>query len=402
MSYLKFVPLSQYDLSYTAKIPLPWNPTIYCLIAAFSAVPMWMSIELTFQIFATFKRYTGLYFYALMFCTWSITIRQVGRVCIYFVPGCNQIFSLVFAMLGWVGTVTGFAVVLYSRLHLVTRNRRILNSVLCMIIFSVFAFHLPTMVAQIGVVTKHQPKWISWYPAMEKMQIVGFTVQETIISTIYVISTHKLISGSYNEKTRKNIKLLILVQVLCVSLDLPFIILSYLDLFLIKVTLASFGYAIKLKLEFIVLNNLLDIAKNGIAFRGIKADIPDEEKGENGEKAQSHNVRIPSISSRWRRASRSPRHSSTAQKRLSDANQVCVADLLDKKPTPVLPRPPTTDGQPKNNSSPSTFNDSITTSSANTDVISRPHQSRQRTDDSLADTEKRYLGQYGIRTMRVP
>lgn len=397
MSYQNYVPLSDYELSYTVPIPLPWNPTIYCIIAAFSALPMWMTIELTFQIFSTFKRYNGLYFYSLLFCTWSITIRQIGRVCIYFVPGCNQIFSLVFAMLGWVGTVTGFAVVLYSRLHLVTRSRRILNSVLCMITVSVFAFHLPSMIAQIGVVTKHQPQWISWYPAMEKVQIVGFTVQESIISTIYVISTHKLISGSYNKKTRKNIKLLIIVQVLCVSLDLPVVVLTYLDLFLIKVTLASFGYAVKLKLEFIVLNNLLDIAKNGVALRGIQHTNPNEEAGE---KAESRNNRRHSMTPSWRRVSRSPKHS-TPHKRLSHASQVCVADMMDKKPTPALPRLPVTEGQPPNISHPSTFNSLLSTSSANTDVISLPHFSRQRTDENLIDVGKQYLGQYGIRTVRA-
>lgn len=399
MSFQKFVPLSEYDLSYTAPIPLPWNPTIYCCIAAFSAVPMWMSIELTFQIFATFKRYTGLYFYSLMLCTWSITIRQIGRVCIYFVPGCNQIFSFVFAMLGWVGTVTGFAVVLYSRLHLVTRNRKILNGVLCMIVFSVFAFHLTTMIAQIGVVTKHQPHWISWYPAIEKMQIVGFTVQETIISTIYVISTHKLVGGSYNKKTRRNIKLLILVQVLCVSLDLPFIVLSYVDMFVIKATLCSFEFAIKLKLEFIVLNNLRDIAKNGIVLRSFQHARADEELGE---KVDSHDKRTSLMNPMWRRTSRNPKQASASQKRFSETSRVCIADMLDKKPTPVLPRPPAADVHTKNSSIPSTFNDSVlTTSSANTDVISRPHFTRQRTDHSLNDVEKRYLGQYGIRTMRA-
>ena len=96
MSQLQYVPLGDYNFGYTAPIPLAWNPTVYCLVAAFSAVPMWMTIELTFQIYATFQKYSGLYFWSLLFCTWCITLRQIGRICIYFVPGCNQVFSLVF------------------------------------------------------------------------------------------------------------------------------------------------------------------------------------------------------------------------------------------------------------------------------------------------------------------
>ena len=335
-----------------------------------------------------------------MFCTWSITIRQIGRICIYFVPGCNQIFSLVFAMLGWVGTVTGFAVVLYSRLHLVTRNRMLLRSILCMIIFSVFAFHLTTMIAQIGVVTKHQPYWISWYPAMEKMQIVGFAVQETIISTIYVYQTHKLLGGSYNATTRKSIRLLIIVQVLCVALDIPFIVLAFMDLFIIKVTLASFAYAIKLKMEFLVLNNLLEISRNGIAPQGIQHSPEDEEQAENANVSEKRRF---SGALMWRRASIAPKHSLAAHQNLPEPAEKCIADMLDKKPTPALPAVPVVGANARNRSNISTFSDSmLTTSSNNTDVISRPHLSRQRTDNSFADIEKRYLGQYGIRTMRAP
>lgn len=74
---------------------------------------MWMTIELTFQIYAIFKKYSGLYFWSLLVCIRCITLRQVGRICIYFVPSSNQVFSLSFVVLGWVGigTVTGFSVV---------------------------------------------------------------------------------------------------------------------------------------------------------------------------------------------------------------------------------------------------------------------------------------------------
>jgi len=42
--------------------------------------------------------------------------------------------------------VSGFSVVLYSRLHLVIRNPRVLQLVLAMIITDAFLFHVPTIV----------------------------------------------------------------------------------------------------------------------------------------------------------------------------------------------------------------------------------------------------------------
>jgi hypothetical protein len=235
---------------------------------------------------------------------------------------------------------------------------------------------------------------------MEKMQIVGFTVQEIIISTIYIFHTHKLLGGSYNETTRKSIRLLIIVQVLCVALDIPFIVLAFADIFLIKATLTSFAYAIKLKMEFLVLNNLLEISRNGIAPQGIQNSPEDEEQAEKGHVSEK---RRSSAAPMWRRASITPKHPFAAHQNLPKPAEKCIADMLDQKPTPALPAVPVIDVNMKNRSSPSTFNDSmLTTSSNNTDVISRPHLSRKRTDNSFADIEKRYLGQYGIRTMRAP
>lgn len=138
-----------------------------------------------------------------------------------------------------------------------------------MVIADVFILHLPTMVAQIGVVTKIHRGWISWYPAMEKVQIVGFTVQETIISAIYIYTARRMVKQSYNAHSKKCIRLLILVQVACIPLDVPFVLLTYTDLFLLKATFASFTYAIKLKLEFVVLNQPIGIVKHGLAPRGI-------------------------------------------------------------------------------------------------------------------------------------
>jgi hypothetical protein len=384
---LDYVPLKDYNFGYTSPIPLAWNPTVYCLVAAFSAVPMWMTIELTFQIYATFKNYNGLYFWSLLFCTWSIALRQIGRICIYFVPGCNQVFSLTFAMLGWVGTVTGFSVVLYSRLHLVTRNRRILRGVLCMIITDVFILHLPTMVAQIGVVTKIHRSWVSWYPAMEKVQVVGFTVQETVISGIYIYMARKMVKENYDDHTKRRISLLILVQVTCILLNLPFIVLAYIEIFLLKATLTSFAYAIKLKLEFLVLNQLVGIVRHGIAPRGVHHADEEQAPGPPSTRRPSAAVRA----SKKRRFSLAPLRlrSSLSNSLPSPATKTASADTGEKTVSE-------SNSQPTAQIS-STGRNTLVNSERTTNSVDEILPSREE-DKSFADTEKQYLGQYGKRS----
>lgn len=386
MSHCHFVPLRSYNFSYNAKVPLPWNPTVYCLIAAISAVPMYMTIELTFQLYATFKKYSGLYFWAILITTWALTIRQIGRVFIYFVPGCNHVFSILFAMVGWCGTVTGFAVVLYSRLHLVVRNPRILRFVLIMIISDALMFHVPTMVGQIGTVSGTHKDWISWYPSMEKAQITGFAIQETIISGIYIWAARRIVKESYNAQTKTSIRLLVVVQVFAISCHLPLIVLAYADYFVIKASLQSLVYAIKLKLEFIVLNQLLDIVKNGIAPRG----IPDSEQrnaiGVTDPKLVLGTRRL-SLAFALRRRSMTPRESvgigksatkNWCEKKGEVLSGQAVLKTPGNDPECGLPAVPTV----------------TTTGNLQDDEISPDYKD----DSSFTNSEKQYLGQFARRS----
>ena len=255
-----------------------------------------------------------------------------------------------------------------------------------MIIADVFILHLPTMVAQIGVVTKIHPKWVSWYPAMEKLQILGFTVQETIISGIYIYTARKMVKESYNAHTTYCIRLLILVQVICILLDVPFIILAYTEIFLLKATLTSFAYAIKLKLEFLVLNQLISIVKNGIAPRGTH-HVDVEQVPEPPTRRPSAAVLI----SKKRRFSVTPfrRRSSMPPSLPSPATQITSAGLSEKITRAFDPLPaPQVDSTGRN-----TLVDSERTTNSVDDEILPPREE----DKSFADIEKRYLGQYGKR-----
>ena len=67
--------------------------------------------------------------------------------------------------------------------------------------------------------------------------------------------------------------MLVVVQLFAIACHVPLIALAYADYFVIKATLQSLVYAIKLKLDFIVLSHLLEIVKHGIAPRGVLHDI---------------------------------------------------------------------------------------------------------------------------------
>jgi uncharacterized membrane protein YesL len=63
----------------------------------------------------------------------------------------NNYVSVTFITIGWYAMVTGQSLVLYSRLHLVVRDKEKIKWVLWMIIVDVFLFHFPTTVLTFGV-----------------------------------------------------------------------------------------------------------------------------------------------------------------------------------------------------------------------------------------------------------
>jgi len=272
-----YVPLDEFDWSFGRTGPLPWNQTIWSLLAVFTAVPLWMTIELTVWVFYAFNRYSGLYFWSVLVTTWGVTLHAIGFILKDCVPLCNWIFSTILAEIGWVGMVTGFSVVLYSRLHLVSfatmHNTHILRLSLAMIIIDALLFHVPTIVFQFGLSDpKTHAKYLPYMGPMERVQVLGFSIQETILSGLYIYGTMQMFKESITAKIRTTLKYLVLIQVVVILCDVVVIVLDYAQYFTLKAVIHSFVYAFKLQLEFVILNELRHVAKGGLASRSLNAD----------------------------------------------------------------------------------------------------------------------------------
>lgn len=115
------------------------------VIAAFRAVAWVNTIELQARIWLTFNRYTGLYFWSLLLSSLGCAFHALGFLFLDFrlIKNANAVGVMI--GVSWWCMVTGQALVLYSRLHLVVRDRRKIRWVLAMIITNFFILHLPIM-----------------------------------------------------------------------------------------------------------------------------------------------------------------------------------------------------------------------------------------------------------------
>lgn len=163
--------------------------------------------------------------------------------------------------------VTGQSFVLWSRLHLVLRNKRRLKIILWIIIFNAVVCHGMVIPLVYGSFSNNPEIFDEPYQVTERIEIIVFFLQETMLSGIYIYETAKLLrSGNALGKRRsirRVLKNLILVNVLVIVLDTTILVLEFANLYNYQISYKPFAYSVKLKLEFTVLNRLVELTAGG-------------------------------------------------------------------------------------------------------------------------------------------
>jgi hypothetical protein len=104
------------------------------------------------------------------------------------------------------------------------------------------------------------------YSIYEKVQVTIFFIQELLISGLYIIHTIKILRPEGNirgKASREVMTHLIYVNAIIVFLDLTILGLEYSGLYDIQTAYKGLVYSVKLKLEFSILNRLVELTKNG-------------------------------------------------------------------------------------------------------------------------------------------
>jgi hypothetical protein len=234
-------------------------------IIVFISLALYNVVELSFIIFATFKRRGGLYFWSFIVAAWSIAPYAVG-----FLLKALQVLSLTWIyvtliVIGWCGMVTGQSVVLYSRLHLVMHHEFRLRLVLIMIIVNAVICHVPIIVMVYGANSADPAPFVAPYSVYEKVQVTIFFIQEVIISGCYIIATTKMLRlhrGLHGKKSSRGLMThLIVVNIIIILLDITILGLEYAGLYDLQTAYKALVYSIKLKMEFSILNRLVELTR---------------------------------------------------------------------------------------------------------------------------------------------
>lgn len=228
------------------------------LVSVFTTIAYYNTIELLILCFTRFKKRRDVYFWTLLVATLGIIPYNLGFMLKLFNVIHNNNISLMFTSIGWYCMVTGQSMVLWSRLHLLVQNRKLLRGILYVIIIDAFVLHIPTTVLAFGTnAPSHPKKFVRGYETMERIQLIGFCIQETLLSVLYIWETVKFLKLHVRNRYWGILHQLLFINVLIILMDASFVAVQYAGFYAIQVTFKALVYSIKLKLEYAILGKLV-------------------------------------------------------------------------------------------------------------------------------------------------
>ncbi|KAI5455786.1 hypothetical protein BGZ63DRAFT_324503, partial [Mariannaea sp. PMI_226] len=158
--------------------------------------------------------------------------------------------------------VTGQSMVLWSRLHLILQNENRIRFVMWIIITNGVVLHGSIIPMVYGSFSTNPEIWLKLYSIAEKFELVIFFLQEFMLSSLYIFQTIGLMKMERPLGNRSSsclmMKHLILVNIFII-LDITILALEFTNQYDFQISYKPFAYSVKLKLEFTILNRLVDL-----------------------------------------------------------------------------------------------------------------------------------------------
>ncbi|KAL7788257.1 hypothetical protein V8C37DRAFT_404447 [Trichoderma ceciliae] len=228
--------------------------------------------ELVCHIAVTFKRFRGLYCWSFLVATLGIALNAVGFLLRAIGGSLSSYIYTALGIVGWAAMVTGQSLVLYSRLHIVLPRERLIRGILIMIIANAVWLLVPITVLIFLCNSPGAERYLAPYFIFERIQLTVFFLQEVIISALYIHETYEILRsyrGLVTGANRATMVHLILINLVIIALDVSILILQYTNHYDIQTAWKPFVYSIKLKMEFSVLNRLVELSQYMRRNRGL-------------------------------------------------------------------------------------------------------------------------------------
>lgn len=272
------------------------------VMAAFSGISWYVGVEINFSLFMRFKKRRGLYFWSCALSSWGVILQPVFIILADFGVWTDLRGSITMIYLTWFIMVVPQSWVLYSRLHLIMQQDSFLRWVAAVLIFDSIVLSVPTVI--MGILAASPELTPTSHPSLvlsmttnihifvqqatnidpglprintvwDRLQTTAFFVQETSLNILYIWQTHKFLrstrllreptahvsAASQSGTAADRITLLyqlIYINMFVIALDVALLVIQYTFVFYLQGAFKPCVYGVKLKVEFVILNRLID------------------------------------------------------------------------------------------------------------------------------------------------
>ena len=346
LEVIKSPSMSTYSPYADAESAAPdWKPGEEEAATAFLALTFWLILDINVGIYRVFRKKQGLYYWSLIIGTWACALSTIGNVLKNLTPQYGPKIWPFWTLLingGWSLYATAECIVLYSRLHLVNRSPKVQRQILWFIIVGSFLLILPNWISIFPAYDVNSTKVSSiWSPRqaiVDRTSQLGFTVIESTISAIYLWSLAKLLRVKSTVRQRVVMRDLIRVNIIVIAFDLVVTILIFLNQTNLSYSIQDFTYALKFKLEFVVLNQLMAVAAKGLrkeSFAERRYHYPDPETDHSTGTSNTDKAGIPL--QQFSQNSQNPRNNTAGIPVPSPAHTKTPRDKYERKQTDEQP-----------------------------------------------------------------
>lgn len=206
--------------------------TVSCITAVYDA------FELNFLVWSTFKSRSGLYFWSFLTATNGIMPYSIGYLLLYYSSNPSPYLIVTLTTVGSMCMLCGQSVVLYSRLHLVNHEPKVLRLVLAFIIFTGILTQIPIAVFQYATSIRppNPDTWFDVFLIWRKLEVTLFCLEETVLSGLYIIAAIQFFQlkrtlTDHTGQAKHNLALpLLITNLIVILLDFSLLAVTYASL----------------------------------------------------------------------------------------------------------------------------------------------------------------------------
>ena len=179
-----------YTLSENSMLP---PGLIIIAMGAFSGMGLLCVLEVFVLGFTVFRRRQGLYYWSIITATAGVFCFNIGLIVYFFILGNSQRWlSCTLLALGYITYVPAELLVVYSRLHLLSPNKKLIHFVLILAMAEFVLVEIPNFVLGTGALVSSNPNFGNLAGIFQQVEVPLYAAVEIVNSGIYIFQIRQM------------------------------------------------------------------------------------------------------------------------------------------------------------------------------------------------------------------